>query len=118
MNPDKLTRKQLQNFFDQMAPVLEGTQAELEIVGIDIGDQIAHGWAGLDAVTYDTHDDVISIAIDGIEHLIEHPSFVLLQWAGDSIKSLTVVDPEEHKHILRLRRPIALPPGPKDWSTL
>lgn len=118
MNPDKLTRKQMQNFFDSMAPVLEGTQAELEIVGLDIGDQIAHGWAGLEAVTYDRNDDVLSIAIDGIEHLIQHPEFVLLQWRGDSIVSLTVVDPEEHKHILKLRRPLALPPSAKEWRAM
>ena len=60
-------------FFDGMADTLVGKRVEVEAASLDLGDQIVTEWVPLLGVTYDTRDDLLDVALSGLNHLIRRP---------------------------------------------
>ena len=58
-------------FFDTFTRTLVGKRAEIEVASLDIGDQIEAEWAPLIGITYDHKDDLIEVAVEGVDHLIK-----------------------------------------------
>lgn len=105
----KLDKKEWRSFLDGMSKVLEGEQAEIEVVSLALGDQIEAEWLPFLGITYDPKDDVVEIALEGVDHLIEHPRKIYVDDNVNGIVSLEVVDAEGARQIVKLREPLALP---------
>lgn len=105
----KLDKKEWRSFLDGMSKVLEGEQAEIEVVSLALGDQIEAEWLPFLGITYDPKDDVVEIALEGVDHLIEHPREIYVDDNVNGIVSLEVVDAEGARQIVKLREPLALP---------
>lgn len=60
-------------------------------------------------VTYDPKDDLIEVALDGVDHLIEKPREVWIDDDVESLLSIEIVDAEGGRQIIKLRDPLALP---------
>jgi hypothetical protein len=106
---EALEKRHLKDFLDRLSPLLEGAQAELEVVSEKLGDQVAQLKTGLRSISYDPASDVIFVSVEGHGHAIPRPRRVHLRWKGSSLEQLVVIDDEEQEHLVRFRQPLTIP---------
>jgi len=87
---------------------LIGKRAEIEIASLDLGDQIVAERLPLVAISYDRKDDVISINLEKLDHLIRAPRELYIDYDLAGIVCLEIVDGEGASRILTLSDPLAL----------
>lgn len=106
----KLDKAAWQKAFDQMSKSeLVGKQVEIEVTGLDIGDQIEQKWIQLLGITYDPKSDLIEILVEGLDHLIPKPREIWVEHGAAGLASMEVVGPDDVRQIIRLREPLMLP---------
>ncbi|MEA2917886.1 MAG: hypothetical protein QOJ15_9967 [Bradyrhizobium sp.] len=105
----QLEKSQWRAYFDRMSKALLGKRAEIEVASLKLGDQIAAEWLPLRGISYDPKNDVIEIALDGVDHLIHKPREIYVEEQGLELSSLEVVDAEGAHQIVVLRDPLMLP---------
>jgi hypothetical protein len=67
-------------------------------------------WLPLRGITYDPKDDLIEVALDGLDHLIRHPKEVYVdEDVGGGLMSVAVVTADGTREIVKLRDPLMLP---------
>ncbi len=113
MTARKLDKKEWTPFFEGVSKMLGAKEAEIEVLSLNIGDQVEAEWLRLIGVTYDPKDDLLDVALEGLDHLIQKPREIYLEDGGIGLASLAVIDAEGARHIIKLREPFALP-GPQD----
>jgi len=96
-------------FFDSLADALVGKRVEVEAASLELGDQIVAEWLPLLGVTYDARDDLLDVAMSGLNHLIRHPREVYLQEGPKGVETVAVVSADGVKQFLRLKDPLMLP---------
>ena len=102
-------------FFDNFTKALAGKRAEVEVVSLDLGDQIEAEWAPLIGITYDDRNDLIEVALEGVDHLILEPQEVYVDFDVGGLIAVEVIDSGAVKQIIKLKDPLALP-APSDRS--
>jgi Family of unknown function (DUF5335) len=60
-------------------------------------------------ISYDPKDNVIQIALEGVEHLIYKPREMYVEEEGLELSSLEVIDAEGTRQIIVLKDPMMLP---------
>jgi Family of unknown function (DUF5335) len=63
---------------------------------------------------YDPKDDLIEIALDGVDHMIHGPVEVWIDETGAGVASLEIIDREGTRQIVLLRDPLML--SPLEWG--
>jgi hypothetical protein len=106
LNVDKA---QWTEFLTNLSRAIAGKRAEIEIASLDLGDQIQAEWLPLLGMSYDPKDDLIEIALEGLDHLIRHPVRLMVESEGLHISSIEVVDAGGLQQLVRLRDPLMLP---------
>jgi len=96
-------------FFDAMSKELLGKRAEVEVASLDLGDQIITEWVPIIGITYDSGDDLLDIALDGLNHMIRHPHEIVIEYTEAGLSSIAVVDAEGTRQVVRLKEPLLLP---------
>jgi hypothetical protein len=109
MTARKLDKKEWKPFFEGISTVLGAKQAEIEVLSLDLGDQVEAEWLPLLGLTYDPKDDVLDVALEGLDHLINKPREIYVEDGGVGLASVAVVDVEGRRQLVKLRDPIALP---------
>lgn len=115
---EEVPREQWKSYFDNLSKRLGTVEATVEVDGRDIGSQIEAENVVLTGVTYDSRDDVLVIALDvpgggrgELERLVDHPQRVLVEGMfPEEGMAFAIDDAEEHRTIVTLARPPALPP--------
>jgi Family of unknown function (DUF5335) len=105
----KLEKTEWRSFFDRVTSGLVGKRAEIEIASLDLGSQIEAKWLLLLGIAYDRKDDVLEIALDGLDHLITKPKEIYIDEGVGGLASLRVVDRDGVSQIVQLRDPLMLP---------
>ena len=105
----RIDRRGWQAFFNTFTRGLVGKRAEIEVASLDLGDQVVAEWLPLLGITYDHKSDVVTIALDGMDHLIRSPREIHADYVTGSLIALHVVDGENRQQIVRFADPIALP---------
>jgi hypothetical protein len=112
MTTRKLDKKEWHAFFDGVTGMLEGKQAEIEVAALHLGDQVAATWLPLIGITYDHEDDIVEVALEGLDHMIPKPREIYVEDGTEGIVALEIVDAEDVRQIVKLRDPLMLPaPG-------
>ena len=106
---EKLDSAQWKEFFDRVSKELTAKQVEIEVAGMDIGDEVEAEWIPFTGISYDPKDDVLSIFSDRLEHMIRKPREIWADFGIDGLHSLEVVDADDHKQIVVLKNDLALP---------
>ena len=97
-------------FCAALSKALEGSQVEVEVASLDLGDQIEKEWAPLIGITYDPNDDIFDIALeDDVDHIINRPQELLADVDDVSINALQITDADGIRHLVRLRDELMLP---------
>jgi hypothetical protein len=105
----KLGKAEWQRYFDRISKAVIGKRAEIEIASLALGDQIEAEWLPLTGIAYDPKDDILEIALDGVDHLIPHPHEIYVDETGIVLTSLEVTDRDGVSQIVQLRDPLILP---------
>jgi hypothetical protein len=105
----QLEKTQWRAYLDRMAKALVGKRAEIEVASLPLGGQIEAEWLPLLGISYDPKDDVIDVALEGVDHLIHKPREVYVEQEGLELSSLEVIDSEGNRQIILLRDPLMLP---------
>ena len=109
MAAEQVERTRWSAFLNNLTNILVGKQAEIEVAALDLGDQIEAEWAPLIGITYDEKDDLIEVALEPLDHLIRSPRAIFVDEGVGGIVSLAIDDGDEHRHIVKLKDPLALP---------
>jgi hypothetical protein len=104
----KLDKSEWNKFFDSMSRPLENREAEIEVAALAVGDQIEADWLPLIGITYDPKDDILEVALQGVDHLIEKPREIHVDDTGAELSSVEIVDADGGTQIVRLREPLML----------
>ncbi len=107
----KITRDHLKDYLDHFSSIMPAEKAEIEVAGLDLGDQIGAEWATMSGISYDPKDDVVVVDIDDgqLQHMIRHPVDFEVQEDDDGVHAFEIRCGEGHLHIIRLKSP---QPGP------
>ena len=106
----KLNPSDYQRYFNVVDKKLGTVTAEVEVVGLDIGDQVAAEWLPLTGLTYDPKSDLVEVILGKvIDHLLMHPLEIFVDEEGGALKSVEILTREDLRHIITLKRPLALP---------
>src|SRR5437763_9505809 len=109
----KIDKPEWRAFFDWFSRGLLGARVELEVASLDPGDQIEAEWLPLLGITYDDKDDLLEIALEGVDHLIYGPREVWADLNVGELMSFEVIDDQGVSQIIKLRQPLMLPsPSP------
>jgi Family of unknown function (DUF5335) len=113
MAVQKIDKPNWRAFFDWLSQGLVGAQAEIEVASLDLGDQIEAEWLPLLGITYEDKDDVLEVALEGVDHLIYGPRELWANPSGGEMMSFEVIDDRGVSQIIKLRQPLMLPsPSP------
>jgi hypothetical protein len=97
-------------FCATVSKALEGSQAEVEVESLDLGDQVEKDWAPWIGITYDPKDDIIDIALDDdVDHIINRPRDLVADIDDVNISALQITDADGRRHLVRLRDGLFLP---------
>jgi hypothetical protein len=105
----KLDKAQWRAFFDRMSASLVGMRAEIEVDSLELGAQIEAEWLPVLGITYDPQDDILEIALEGVDHLIHGAREIYVDEGVTGLESLLVVDGGGIRQIVKLREPLMLP---------
>jgi len=106
----KLQKGEWRPFLDRMSKVIAGSQAEIAIDSLALGHQIEAEWLPLLGIAYDPKDDLVEVALEGVDHMISHPREIYVDDGGPMLNSLEIVDDEGTRQVIQLRRPLMLAP--------
>jgi hypothetical protein len=105
----KLEKQEWRPFLDVVSTLVEGKEAEIEVASLDLGAQGLAEWMPLLGITYDPKDDVVEVALDGLDHLIHQPREIYVDNGARALTSIEIVDANGVSQIVRLRDQLALP---------
>jgi hypothetical protein len=105
----KLEKAQWRPFLDTVSKLLEAKEAEIEVASLKLGDQVQAKWLPLYGIAYDPKDDVVEVALEGLDHMIPHPREIYVQDGTAGLTSLEVIDSTGAKQIVKLRDQLLLP---------
>lgn len=105
----QLAKSQWQAYFDRVSVALAAKRAEVEVAGLGLGDQTEADQLPLIGLTYEPARDLLTVALEGIQHLIHHPREIHIDHELDWLQRVEVTDREGNLHIVTLDEPLALP---------
>lgn len=111
MSTQQLLREEWKEFFDSVSKhgELEKNEAEIEVLGLRLGEQIAAQWVPLYGMSYDTRSDTLEVDLKDHMHRIHHPERIYIDREGVVLSSVLAIDSDGLQHIVRLRVPLSLP---------
>jgi hypothetical protein len=105
----KLDKKQWRSFFDGVSKLLEGKRAEIEVASLSLGDQVEAEWLPLMGIAYDPKDDLVEVALEGLDHLIHHPREIYVDDDVGGLLAIEIVTTDDVREIVKLKDPLLLP---------
>jgi hypothetical protein len=108
----KLEKSEWRPFLEGLSTLLQDARAEIEVASLRLGDQIEVEWLPLLGMTYDAKNDLIQVALDGVDHMIRRPRQIYIDEAAGDFISLAIIDADGTKEIVKLREPLMLPSPP------
>ena len=108
MTPRSLPKTEWQGYCDHISKWLLGKQAEIEVAGLPFGDRVAAKWLPLLGITYDPKDDLVEIALEGLDHLIHQPREISVEDGPEGLIAMEVVGGDQRRQIVKLREPLML----------
>src|SRR4051812_28900815 len=104
----KLEKAQWRPFLDGVSKLLEAKEAEIEVASLDLGSQVQAEWLPLIGVAYDPNDDVVEVALDGLDHIIHRPKEIFLDNGVSGLTSLEIVDADGGRQVVKLKDQLML----------
>lgn len=107
MVTEQLSRAGWGAYFDQLSKSLPQANAELRISSQQLGSQLEADWMKLNGISFDHHNDIIVISMQGLEHIIHAPATAYAQLESGRVENLEITDAQGERCLLHLRWPRA-----------
>jgi hypothetical protein len=104
-----IDRAEWERYCDRVSKALAANDAEVEVSSPELGAQMEADWLPFIGISYDPNDDIIDIALEGVDHIIEHPRELSADEELGSLAALEITDGDGVHHMVRLRDALALP---------
>jgi hypothetical protein len=104
-----LDRTEWRSFCDRVSRGLVGKRAEIEVLSLSLGSQIEAEWLPLLGLSYDPKSDVVEVALDGLDHLVQRPRELAADVVAAGLVTVEIVDGDGVRQIIKLRDPLMLP---------
>jgi hypothetical protein len=111
MTTKRLEREQWQRYFDGVAKRIPSMRVGVSILGEEIGVQPEVQGSALIGISWDHHDQVLTVDTANWSHRLEHPAQIYVQEEGGTLASIEVIDQDGTKQIVELQPLPALPPS-------
>ncbi|MEA2937976.1 MAG: hypothetical protein QOG83_866 [Alphaproteobacteria bacterium] len=105
----KLEKAQWRPFLDIISKLLEAKEAEIEVASLALGHQVQAEWLPLIGIAYDPKDDVVEVALEGLDHMIHRPREIYLDNGAGGLTSLEIIDADGVRQIVKLKDQLLLP---------
>ena len=103
MTARSIDKSEWATFCAGLSKALTGSQAEIEVASLELGDQIEKEWAPWLAITYDPKDDTIDIALEEVDHIVNRPTELLADMDDVNISALQITDAQGIRHMVRVK---------------
>lgn len=109
MTVRKLEKTDWRPFLDYLSKTLKGCEAEIEVASLALGDQVEARWLPLFGLVYDPKDDVVEVALEGLDHIIHKPREMYVEDGAGPLVSIEIIDADDRRQIVKLKEPLMLP---------
>lgn len=113
MATSKIDKSDWQSYCDELSKTVLGTSAEIEVDSLDIGQQLEAKWLPFLGIVYEPKKDTVEIVLEGLDHIIHNPRELYVDYDASGLSSLEVISDDDVRQIIKLRRPVMLPPPPR-----
>jgi hypothetical protein len=69
----KLEKSEWSAFLNRFDKGLSATRAEIDVTSLNLGDKIQAEWVPLIGIVYDPKDDIVEVAVEGLDHMVHRP---------------------------------------------
>lgn len=104
----KVDKSEWPGFFAALSRVAEAQRVQIEVTSLERGDQAEVEWFPLLGISYDPEDDVVEIALEDVDHLIDSPRELYFAEEAGRFTGLAILEANGTKHIVMLRQPFML----------
>lgn len=101
-------------FFNDVSRNMQHHPVDVEVAGVDYGDQMEEQWALLDGLSFDEVEDVIFIHTETLDHAITSPLQVNVMSQGAVIECVSVRDKDGSVHLVHFHQNTLLPSSVKN----
>ncbi len=108
MNYREISVTERQIYFDFVSKSISGQQIELEVVGLDIGDQIEKDWAAVEGLSYDSDQNILHIHTQPLSHHVTQLTEVIAVEDGIRVRSICIKDADGNLRIMHFREPLRI----------
>lgn len=110
MSAQQIDSAEWTGYFETFSKLLIGKRAEVEVASLDIGDQIEAEWLPLIGITYDRKNDLVEVALQGLDHLVRGPREIYVDFDIGGLTALEIITADGTREIVKLKEAPALPP--------
>ncbi len=103
-----IQKNERSQYFNLVSKMTLGQQVEIEVAGLDVGDQIEENWTPLQGITYDSKDDILYVNSPEFEHSILKPEEIISVQDDSMVNAIYIKDKEGHVQSIKFRRPLML----------
>ncbi|MFL0419416.1 DUF5335 domain-containing protein [Sphingomonas sp. 179-I 2A4 NHS] len=96
-------------YLNRASRAMIGLRAEIEVASLELGDQIEAQYLPITGIFYDHKDDLVGVTLEGLDHMIRHPQSIYVEASPDGLSAIAVIDRDGTNHLIKLKRPLALP---------
>ena len=105
----RLLRSDWKRYCDRISRGIAGGQmAEFEVVSLTGGDHIEARWMPIHGLVYEPKNDVLELALEGVDHLVAHPNEFLLETSARGVVRIEIVADDGYRRIIKLLQPLRL----------
>ena len=88
---------------------LDGKEIMIEVEALRLGDQIEAEHVPLKGLSYDPKDDVVQVWVGELDHMIYHPTQIMLALDDDGrLMGIDITDADGEQHLIEPLEPVAL----------
>lgn len=109
MSASTLPKSEWSGFFANLSRTLQGKQAEIEVLSLDLGDEIEAEWLPLLGLAYDPKNDLVEVLLQDVDHMIRNPTDVHVDVGPVGLLTIEVTSADDTREIIRFRDPLMLP---------
>lgn len=106
MTTRALPKSEWRAYFDHVSKGLIGERAMVEVTGLAFGSHREARCLPLIGITYDTGDDILQIALEGLDHLVRRPQEIAVTDSAHGLERMEITDADQQKQTVRLVKPL------------
>ena len=104
-----LPKGEWKDYFDAFSRRLPAAKVEVDVSGLDLGDQVEAKDALLEGITYDPADDALEIFLKSGTHVVPRPGAIQVDDEGGVLREVAVVDGDGHTQRILITAAASLP---------